>query len=147
MFGFSTAKLIGLAVAAAAILSFVLLAFHWKAQAADRAQKLEIICKATRDASDNPKLSCGNVPLQIGELGASVKNTKAALERQNAAVNALAVESDRQKAEAAKAVLNARGRAREAQATSERLKASSRAGDSQNAPQGQFSKTFEETWR
>jgi hypothetical protein len=49
--GLSTAKLIGLAIAVAAILSFVLLAFHWKHQAADRGEKLAVICQATRDAS------------------------------------------------------------------------------------------------
>lgn len=134
MFGFSTAKLIGLAVAAATILSFVVLAFHWKHQAADRAEKLTIICKATRDASDNPKLGCGNVPLQIGELGASVKNTKAALERQNAAVNAMAAASAKAQDDAEKAISSARERVKAAQTTSDRLSASARDNQRQKQP-------------
>jgi hypothetical protein len=147
--GLSTAKLIGIAVAAAAILTFVLLSLHWKSQAADRKQKLEIICTTTRAAADDPKLSCGNVTLQIGELGASVKNLKAALAKQNAAVNALATESDRQKAEASQAVLKAQGRAQAAQATSARLMASARSG---SAPAGSAaackpSKTLEGAWQ
>lgn len=146
MMGLSTAKLIAFAVAAAAILSFVLLAFHWKHQAADRGEKLAIICKTTREAADNPKMACGNVTLQIGELGASVKNTKAALERQNAAVSALATESDRQKAEAAKASQKAATRAREAQATSDRLTASSRSGEAQAKP-CDASKALKGAWR
>lgn len=146
MLGLSTAKLIAFGIAAAAVLSFVLLAFHWKHQAADRKESLEIICKATRDASDNPKLGCGNVPLQIGELGASVKNTKAALDRQNAAVNALAAKSASDQAAAAQASRNAQARARGPEATSERLKASARAGGASGAA-CEPSKTLKETWR
>jgi hypothetical protein len=146
MFGFSTAKLIGMGVGLLAIIAFVLLAFHWKNQAADRKEKLAIICKVTREASDNPKLDCGNVPLQIGELGAAVKNTKAALERQNAAVNAAAAESERQKNEAAQASQRASTRARGAQATSARLEASSRSGEAVAKPCVP-SKALQESWR
>lgn len=138
-----TLKVGGMILGAAAILSFVLLAFHWKHQAADRAERLAIICTTTREAADNPKLGCGNVVIQIQQLGASVKNAKAALERQNAAVNALSAESDRQKAEAAKAVLSASARARASQATSDRLAASSRAG----GPPCEPSKVLKGAWR
>jgi Sec-independent protein translocase protein TatA len=146
MMGLSTAKLIGLAIAAAAILSFVLLAFHWKSQAADRREKLEIICKTTREAADNPKLGCGSVPEQIGALGASVKNLKAGIAAQNAAVNALAAESDRQKAAASQAVLRAATRAHEAESTVERLRASSRSTVAPSAP-CKPSRTVEEIWK
>lgn len=124
MFGFSTAKLIALAVAAAAILSFVLLAFHWKAQAADRKEKLTIICTATREASDNPKLGCGNVVTQIGAMGVSLKDTKAALARQNAAVADLGAKTTAQQAEAARASVKAQERSKGALVTSARLTAS-----------------------
>jgi hypothetical protein len=69
MFGFSTVKLIGLAVAAAAILSFVLLAFHWKSAMTERGEKLAVICQTTRTASGVPKLKCGEVAAQIQFMG------------------------------------------------------------------------------
>jgi hypothetical protein len=141
-----TLKLGGMILGALAILSFVLLAFHWKHQAADRGEKLAIICKTTREAADNSKMACGNVTLQIGELGASVKNLKAGIAHQNAAVNALATESDRQKAEAAKAVLSAATRARASQATSDRLAASSRSGEAVAKP-CDASKALKGAWR
>lgn len=143
---FSTAKLIALAVAAAAILSFVLLAFHWKGQAADRKEKLELICKATRDAADNPKMNCGNVTLQIGELGASVKNTTAALDRQNAAVNALAVANAKAQQDAVKAVSAAAQRAKAAQSVSDRLSASANDPARKKAPCAP-SETLAGAWR
>jgi hypothetical protein len=127
MFGFSTVKLIALAVAAAAILSFVLLALHWKSTMTDRGQQLATICAATRLAADNPKMDCKAVPQQIGLMGTDIANLKAGLDKQNAAVTALGTESDRQKAEAAVAVSKAATRAQGVEGTIERLKASSRA--------------------
>lgn len=139
-------KLIGGAVAALMLLGLILGLKHYKALAESRGEKLETICKTTREAADNPKMACGNVTLQIGELGASVKNTKAALERQNAAVNALGAESERQKAEAAKASQRAATRARAAQDTSDRLAASSRSGEAQAKP-CEPSKALKGAWR
>lgn len=141
-----TLKLGGMIFGAVAVIGFVLLAFHWKAQATDRKEKLEIICKVTRDAADNPKMNCGNVTLQIGELGASVKNTKAALERQNAAVAALGKASKQQKAEAAEASRKAEKRAQGAEATADRLIASSRAG-ARLGESCKASRAVEEAWQ
>ena len=124
----STAKLIALAVAAAAILSFVLLAFHWRDTMTARGKQLDTICAATRAAADNPKLDCKLVAQQIGLMGKSIADLKTGIAHQNAAVNALAVESDRQKAAAVQASRIAQERARAAEATSARLAASSRSG-------------------
>lgn len=139
-------KLIGIGLAALAVAAFVLMAFHWKHQAADRKEKLEIICKATRDASDNPKLGCGNVPIQIGELGASVKNLKAAIASQNAAVNDLAAKSRQAQDEAAQASRNAKKRAQGAEDTARRLIASSRSGEHLAKPCAP-SKAVSDAWR
>lgn len=146
MFGFSTAKLIGIGIGALAIIAFVLMAFHWKHQAADRAEKLEIICKATRDAADNPKMNCGNVTLQIGELGASVKNSKAALDRQNSAVKAMADASAKARHDAEKAVSAAKERAKAAESVSDRLAASASDPARKKAP-CEPSKALVGAWR
>ena len=127
--GLSTAKLIGLAIAAASILSFVLLAFHWKHEMMARGQQLDTICAATRAASSQSKLKCADVPKQIGFMGEAITTLTNAIHRQNAAVNALAVESDRQKQEAAKASRIAQERAGKAQGQIDRLAASSRSSE------------------
>ena len=137
---------IGIAVALAIFIGFAL---HWKHQAADRAEKLALICQTTRLASANPKLACGQVAVQITEMGTSLKNVTAALDKQNAAVDAMGAKTVEQQAEAAKAVLNAAGRARSAEASAERLRASAR---SDGAPAGSVaackpSKTLEGAWR
>jgi hypothetical protein len=134
MFGFSTVKLIALAVAAAAILSFVLLALHWKSAMEDRGAQLATICTATRLAADNPKMDCKLAPQQIGLMGQAIADDKAAIAKQNTAVNALATESARQKAEGAAAVSKAQGRAQSAEATASRLAASARAGGAVAGP-------------
>jgi hypothetical protein len=142
-------KLIGMAAGALAIVLFVTLAFHWKHQAADRGEKLAAICSVTRSAADNPKMKCSDVPVQIKELGDSVTNLKAGVAMQNAAVNALGAKSKADQAAAAEASRNAQARAREAEATSERLKASARAGGLPSGSQGQCvpSKAVQEAWR
>jgi hypothetical protein len=147
MFGLSTVKLIGLAIAAAAILSFVLLAFHWKHQAADRKEQLATICAATRTVAANPKLACKAVPQQITLLGQAITDLKAGIAKQNAAIDAMGKESARQQADAAKAAQDARERARGAEATAERLRAS--AHSTQRLPGGvcEPSKAVQETWR
>jgi len=142
----SIPMLIGLAIAAAAILSFVLLAFHWKSQAADRKEQLATICAATRTAADNPKLACKAVPQQITLLGQAIADLKAGIAKQNAAIDAMGKESARQQEEAAKAVLSASTRARGAEDTASRLRASARS----TAPlRGvcEPSKAVQENWR
>jgi Mg2+ and Co2+ transporter CorA len=146
MMGFSTAKLIGMGVGLIAVIGFVLMAFQWKGQAADRKEKLEAICTATRSAVNNPKLACGQVVVQITELGKSVVTLKQAVASQNAAVNALAAESARQQDEAAKASQKAEKRARGAEATADRLAASSHSSRSQGAS-CEPSKAVKEIWK
>jgi hypothetical protein len=70
MFGLSIAKLVGLAIAAAAILSFVTLAFHWKDTMTARGKQLDTICAATRAAANRPKLDCARSADEITFLGA-----------------------------------------------------------------------------
>jgi hypothetical protein len=141
--GLSTAKLIGLAIAAAAIMSLELLAFHWKHQAADRGEKLAVICQSTRDASGQPKLKCSDVPAQIKFLGEAVTVLTNGIHRQSNMVDALGKESERQKAEAAKASQAAQKRSTGAQATATRLEASSRAG----GPPCEPSKALKGAWQ
>lgn len=144
--GLSAAKLIGLAIAAAAILAFVVLAFHWRDTMTARGKKLGTICAATRAAADNQKLDCKLVAQQIGEMGKSIADLKDGIAHQNAAVNALAAKSQADQAEAAQAAQKAATRAHEAQATSDRLSASSRSGEAQAKPCAP-SKALTEAWK
>jgi hypothetical protein len=130
----STAKLIGMGVGLLAVIAFVLMAFHWKGQAADRKEKLEVICLATRQAAGNPKLACKDVPVQIQLMGGSIANLKAGIGRQNAAVDAMGQASANAQREAEKAVSAAKERAKGASATSDRLSASSRSSERQARP-------------
>lgn len=143
MFGLSYIKLAGLAIAAAAILSFVLLAFHWKSAMTERGEKLAVICQSTRDASGNPKLKCAEVPAQIKFMGEAIGTLTTAIHKQNDAVAAMGTETARQQGESAKASQAVLGRAREAQATSSRLEASSRSG----GPACEPSKALKGAWR
>jgi hypothetical protein len=142
----STAKLIGLALAAAAILSIVLLALHWKNTMTERGQKLATICQATRDASGQKKLPCGDVPEQVKFMGEAVKTLSGSLARQNAAVAAMGEQTKAQLAATAQASRNAAERAGRAEATATRLTASSRAGEAQAKPCAP-SKALQESWR
>jgi hypothetical protein len=121
-------RLIGMSAGAVAILAFVLLAFHWKHQAADRKDQLAAICTETRSAAENPKLACNRVSAQIGQLGLSVIALKGALADQNAKVAQLGQETAQQQADSARASQVAQKRADKAEATSTRLDASSRSG-------------------
>lgn len=140
-------RLYGLIGFVAALAIFIGFALHWKHQAADRKEKLVLICQTTRTAADNPKLACGQVAVQIAELGKSVVNLKAEVKSQNVAVNALAAESARQKAAAIEAARRADKAARGAQAVSDRLAASSRSPAAPSASQCKPSKVLEEQWR
>jgi hypothetical protein len=142
----STAKLIGLAIAAAAILSFVLLALHWKSTMTERGQKLATICQATRDASGQKKLPCGDVPEQVKFMGEAVKTLSGSLARQSAAVAAMGDQTKAQQAATAQASQKAQERAGRAEATASRLTASSRAGEAQTKP-CEPSKTLKEAWQ
>jgi hypothetical protein len=142
-------KLIGGAVAALFVLGLVLGLKHYKALADSRGDKLTVICKTTRDASNHPKLNCGDVPDQITFLGQAVTALSNSIKVQNAAVAALGAESKREKAAAAQASQKAATRARGAEATADRLIASSR---SSGAPAGSAapckpSKAVEEAWQ
>jgi hypothetical protein len=119
---------------------------HYKNLAAERGDKLEVICKATREASGHKNLACGDVPAQISFLGEAVTALSNAIRTQNAAVASLGAESERQKAEAAKASQKAQERARGAEATADRLIASSRVAGPQSAP-CKASKAVEDAWR
>lgn len=145
MFGLSTlyTRIIGGAIALAAVVSFVLLAFHWKSQAADRKQSLETICGVTRIASGQPKLKCGDVPKQIQFMGEAVGTLTQTLHKQNDAVAAMGSETVKQQADSAKASQAAQERAGKAQATSGRLDASSRSNAAPCTP----SKALQETWK
>jgi hypothetical protein len=146
MFGFSTVKLIGLGIGALMLLGLVLGLKHFKHLADERGASLATICQATREASGQPKLKCGDVPAQITFMGQAVTALSHALKVQNAAVAALGAQSQREQAEAATAVLKAQGRAREAEAVADRLTASSHAGGHPGAS-CEPSKAVKEQWQ
>lgn len=141
--GWLTLKLGAMIFGGAAILSFVLLAFHWKSTMTERGEKLAVICQSTRDASGNPKLKCSEVPAQIKFMGEAIGTLTTAIHKQNAAVAAMGAETTRQQADSAKASQAAKERARGAQATSARLEASSRAG----GPPCEPSKVLKGAWQ
>lgn len=139
-------KLVGFIGAGLAVLAFVLMALHWKHQASDRGEKLATICSATRSAANNPKMKCNEVPAQIGFMHDTINVLHGAIEKQNAAVDALGAKSKADQAAAAEASRNAQARARGAEATSERLRASSRLAVPQSAL-CEPSKAVEEVWK
>jgi hypothetical protein len=144
--GLSTIKLIGLAIAAASILSFVLLAFHWKNTMTERGEKLAAICQTTRAASGQPKLKCSEVPAQIQFMGEAIGTLTTAIHKQNDAVAAMGEKTAQLQAESAKASQAAQERAQGAQATSTRLEASSRSGERQAKP-CELSKELKGSWQ
>lgn len=145
MFGLSSLymKLIGGLVVALVVLGLIADRGRWMHRAHNAEAENATVCAAVRAAADNPRMDCKLAAQQVGLLGQAIVNLKAGVVHQNAAVSALATESARQKAEAAKAVLSAQGRAREAQATSSRLTASSHAG----GPPCEPSKVLKGSWR
>jgi hypothetical protein len=96
MFGLSIAKLVGLAIAAAAILSFVTLAFHWKDTMTARGKQLDTICAATRAAANRPKLDCARSADEITFLGDALKDVAAKTDQARAsdAANKTRVETE-----------------------------------------------------
>jgi hypothetical protein len=146
MFGLSTLKLIGIGVGALAVIALLALVNTWRVGYHDRGEKLATICSATRAASGQPKLRCGEVPAQIQFLGETVGTLKRAITEQNAKVAAMGAETARQQELARQAVQNASGRAKRASAASEGLQASSRAGERYSAP-CQPSDKLKEQWK
>lgn len=139
-------RLVGFIGAGLAVAAFVLLAFHWKHQAADRKATLAVICQSTRDASGQPKLKCGDVPKQIQFMGQAIGTLTTALHKQSDAVAAMGAETVRQQKAAEDARKAAERRAGAAQSTVERLSASSRAPERQSKP-CEPSKALEGAWR
>jgi hypothetical protein len=146
MFGLSTVKLIGLGVGALMLLGLVLGLKHYKHLAAERGATIATICQATREASNLPKLKCGDVPAQITFMGQAVTALSNALKVQNAAVTALGAQSQREQAEAARARQNADKRAQAAESAADRLTASSHAGGHPGAS-CEPSKAVKEQWQ
>lgn len=142
----STAKLIGAGVGLLAIISFVLLAFHWKSTMTERGERLTAICTATRTASGNPDLACKDVPKQISFMGETISALSNSLKVQNAAVASLGEQTKQQQAESAKASQAAQERSKKADATSTRLDASSRSSAATAKP-CEPSKALTEAWK
>lgn len=139
-------KLIGAGIAALVVIGLFLGLRHYKSLAEDRGAKLATICQATRDASGQPKLNCGDVPEQIKFQGEAIKALSNSLKVQNAAVASLGEQTAAAQKESAKASVLAQERARGAEATSARLKASSRSGEAQAKP-CEPSKVLKGSWK
>lgn len=143
--GLSTVKLIGFLAVILLVLGLVAERGRWMHRAHSAEAENATVCAAVRAAANNPKMDCKLAAQQIGLMGQSIADLKTGIAHQNTAVHALAAESDRQKAEAAKAVLNAAARARASQVTSDRLAASSRSGAVQAKP-CEASKVLSDAW-
>lgn len=126
-----------------AVAAFVAMAISWRSERNRLLEWQGGVVEATREAAVNPKLGKDGVAKQIRLLGDSIRDMKAAIGRQNEAVNALAARTAAQQAESARAVLKAAERAEAALATSERLNASARAGGRVCEP----SAALTEAWR
>jgi hypothetical protein len=123
----ATIKLVGGVLAALALAFLVHEYKYWHGQAtAARAQVTEI-CSAARDAAGNLKLNCRDTAAQVRLLGTSLAATTGALNRQNAAVEALGKATADQQRNAAEASQEARQRAKGAEEVSADLRASARA--------------------
>lgn len=138
-------KLIGIGVAALILLALVADRVRWMHRAHNAEGQIVAACTATREAAAN-KVDCKRMPEQIRLLGTAIKDLKAGIATQNAAVNALGAKSKADQAAAAQASQAAQARARGAEATAERLRASAR---STVAPSAfcKPSKVVEEMWK
>lgn len=141
-----TAKLVAIVVGSLLLVGLVLGLRHYRSLANERGDKLEAICKATGVAASEPKLKCADVIVQISQLGTSLANTTAALDRQNAAVQALGDETKRQQADYTRGSQIAQERAGQARATSGGLMASSRSSERVAQPCVP-SKALQEAWK
>jgi coproporphyrinogen III oxidase-like Fe-S oxidoreductase len=146
MMGLSTAKLIGIGVGALAVIGLIVMVLGWRSERNELREWQTSVVTATRQAAENPKLDKKNVPQQIQLLGQAVKDLKAAIARQNAAIDALALEASRQQKAATEAQKRAVERSKGASAVSDRLVASSRSQARKAAP-CEPSETVKEMWR
>lgn len=127
-------KAVGIGAALLALAVLVIDRNHQRSLARDRGEKLEMICSAVRDAAGNPKLACKDVVRQVNALGIAIIDLKVAIAEQNAAVRRLSNESARQQDEAKKAVSRNAERAKAAEATADRLRASAARNPGKNGP-------------
>lgn len=141
-----TLKVGAAVLGAAAVLAFVLLAFHWKHVMTERGVELATVCQETRNASHLPRLRCADMPKQIRFMGEAIATLSDALARQKAAAEAMEQETARQQKIAAEAENRAAQRVRGAQAVSDRLAASSRSEARKSAP-CEPSEELTEAWR
>lgn len=119
---------------------------HWKDTATLRQQQITATCEATRQAAGNQNMACGDMIVQIDALGDGLRATTAALNRQNAAVDALATRSKQQQDSARKASKRVQERAGEATGVSARLIASSRSSGGRTGF-CEPSETIKEVWK
>ena len=145
----ATLKLIGLGVGALALIFLVAMVLDWRSERNELRAWQDSVLTTTREASANPKLKARDVPQQIRLLGQSVAELKAAIARQNAAVDAIAKESAKAQEDAQKATSAAKERANAAEATADRLRASAARPRAGNAPSCacEPSETLKEAWR
>lgn len=93
-------RLIGYGLGALAIIAALLTINGWRVDAADRKAKLEVVCQATRDASNLPKLACKETAAQIRFLGEALNavRTKTAQAKIDDAKHAAEVEAKQNEA-------------------------------------------------
>lgn len=139
-------KLIGGLLVLLFVVGLVVSRNNWKEKAEDRQARIEATCQAVREASANPKLDCRKVDEQIRLTGKALADTKGALARQSAAIDALAAETADAKQQAAKADKAAQERARRPAAVTADLLASSRSSDRLAKP-CEPSETVKRNWR
>lgn len=141
-----TLKLIGGVVLALALAFLVHEYKYWHGQATTARNQLAEICSAAKDAANNPKLDCKDTARQVRELGAGLQATTSALNRQSAAVDALAKTSADQQRNATQASQEARQRAKGAEDVSAGLRASARAPERAAKP-CEPSDALKEAWK
>jgi chromosome segregation ATPase len=142
----ATIKLVGAVLATLAIAFLVHEYKYWHGQATSARAQVEEICSAARDAAGNPKLDCKDTAAQVRALGTSLAATTGALNRQNAAVDALAKETSDQQQKAAEAAHEARQRAKGPEDVSADLRASARAPERAAKP-CEPSDALKERWK
>lgn len=141
-----TPRIIGMIVGSLAVLAFVFMAFTWRSQRNDLRDWQADVVSATRTAADNPKLSKKLVAQQIGLLGGAIKQCKAGIANQNAAIGRLAETTEAQKVAITEASKRATARVGAVEATRRGLEASSRSGEAQAKPCAP-SKALAEAWQ
>lgn len=141
----ATLKLIGYGVGALAIIALLTLVNGWRVERDHLRQWQTEVLVATRTASANPKLDKSAVAQQIKELGTALADTTSALTRQNAAVKALTDQQAAEQRASAVAQKAAQGRAEDAEAVAQRLRAQTRPAGSTAGCEP--SKQLQEQWQ